>query len=48
MEYGRILQIIFTGCLTGGIYAIVAVGLNLIYRTMRLLNIANGEVIMGF
>jgi len=46
MEYGRILQIIFTGCITGGIYALVAVGLNLIYGTMRLLNIAHGEVIM--
>lgn len=46
MDYGRILQVIFTGCITGGIYALVAVGLNLIYGTMRLLNIAHGEVIM--
>jgi branched-chain amino acid transport system permease protein len=46
MDYGRILQIIFTGCITGGLYALVAVGLNLIYGTMRLLNIAHGEVIM--
>ncbi len=46
MDFGRVLQTIFTGCITGGIYALIAVGLNLIYGTMRLLNIAHGEVIM--
>jgi branched-chain amino acid transport system permease protein len=46
MDPGRILQIVFTGLIMGGIYALVAVGLNLIYGTMRLLNIAHGEIIM--
>ena len=46
MELTRILQLIFTGLIIGGIYALIAVGLNLIYGTMRLLNIAHGELIM--
>jgi branched-chain amino acid transport system permease protein len=46
MDPTRILQIIFTGLIMGGIYALIAVGLNLIYGTMRLLNIAHGELIM--
>lgn len=46
MDLTRVLQIIFTGLIIGGIYALIAVGLNLIYGTMRLLNIAHGELIM--
>jgi len=46
MELTRILQLVFTGLIMGGIYALIAVGLNLIYGTMRLLNIAHGELIM--
>ena len=46
MDWTRILQILFTGLIIGGIYALIAVGLNMIYGTMRLLNIAHGEVIM--
>ncbi len=37
---------IFSGMIIGSIYALIAVGLNLIYGTMRLLNIAHGELIM--
>ncbi|MBW1667685.1 MAG: branched-chain amino acid ABC transporter permease [Deltaproteobacteria bacterium] len=46
MELTRILQILSAGLIIGGIYALIAVGLNLIYGTMRLLNIAHGELIM--
>lgn len=46
MELGRALEIIFPGLLIGGIYALVAVGLNLVYGTVRMLNIAHGELIM--
>lgn len=42
----RVLQLIFVGLIIGSIYALIAVGLNLIYGTMRLLNIAHGEIIM--
>lgn len=39
-------QILFAALLTGAIYAIVAVGLNMVYGTMRLLNVAHGDVVM--
>lgn len=46
------LEVLFSGQLliaalsTGSIYALVAVGLNLIYGTMRMLNIAHGDLAM--
>ena len=46
LDWTRVLQIISAGLIIGGIYALIAVGLNLIYGTMRLLNIAHGELIM--
>lgn len=46
MELQQLLQILSAGLIIGGIYALIAVGLNLIYGTMRLLNIAHGELIM--
>lgn len=46
MDLTRVLQILSTGLIIGGIYALIAVGLNLMYGTMRLLNIAHGELIM--
>ena len=46
MDTTQILQILSAGLIIGGIYALIAVGLNLIYGTMRLLNIAHGELIM--
>jgi branched-chain amino acid transport system permease protein len=39
-------QILFAALLTGAIYAIVAVGLNMVYGTMRLLNVAHGDIVM--
>lgn len=41
-----VLQLIFVGLSIGSIYSLIAVGLNLIYGTMRILNIAHGELIM--
>lgn len=46
MDLTQALQILSAGLIIGGIYALIAVGLNLIYGTMRLLNIAHGELIM--
>lgn len=46
------MDIIFSGQLLlatlvlGSVYALVAMGLNLIYGTMRLLNVAHGEIVM--
>ena len=39
-------QLLFAALATGATYALVAVGLNLVYGTMRLLNIAHGDVAM--
>jgi len=41
-----LLEILGTGLITGGIYALVALGLNLQYGLMRVLNVAHGEFLM--
>lgn len=46
MDWVRAFQVVSAGLIMGSIYALIAVGLNLIYGTMRLLNIAHGELIM--
>lgn len=39
-------QLLLAALVTGFTYALVALGLNLIYGTMRLLNVAHGELVM--
>jgi len=39
-------ELIATGLITGGIYAVVALGLNLQYGLMRIMNISHGEFLM--
>ena len=46
MSVGAWLELIASGLITGGIYALVALGLNLQYGLMRILNIAHGEFLM--
>ena len=46
MELGNISTILVMGLTIGCIYAAIAVGLNLLYGTMRMLNIAHGTLIM--
>jgi len=41
-----LFDILGTGLITGGIYALVALGLNLQYGLMRVLNVAHGEFLM--
>jgi branched-subunit amino acid ABC-type transport system permease component len=40
------VTVVITGLILGGIYALVAVGLNLQYGVGRVLNVAHGEFIM--
>jgi branched-chain amino acid transport system permease protein len=40
------IQLFVAALILGAIYALVALGLNLIYGTMRLLNVAHGEIVM--
>ncbi len=46
MSAGAWLELIASGLITGGLYALVALGLNLQYGLMRILNIAHGEFLM--
>lgn len=46
MSLGAWFELIASGLITGGIYALVALGLNLQYGLMRILNIAHGEFLM--
>ena len=39
-------QLLISALVLGGVYGLIALGLNLIYGTMRLLNVAHGEVLM--
>jgi len=39
-------QLLFAALATGASYALVALGLNLVYATMRLLNVAHGDIVM--
>lgn len=39
-------QLLVAALVLGSVYALVALGLNLIYGTMRLLNVAHGEIVM--
>ena len=40
------LELVASGLITGGIYAVVAIGLNLQYGLMRIMNISHGEFLM--
>ena len=46
MSLGAWTELLASGLITGGIYALVALGLNLQYGLMRILNIAHGEFLM--
>jgi branched-chain amino acid transport system permease protein len=43
---GAWAELVASGLITGGVYALVALGLNLQYGLMRILNIAHGEFLM--
>jgi branched-chain amino acid transport system permease protein len=46
LSFGAWIELIASGLITGGVYALVALGLNLQYGLMRILNIAHGEFLM--
>ena len=39
-------QLLAAALVTGALYALTALGLNLVYGTMRLLNVAHGDLVM--
>jgi branched-chain amino acid transport system permease protein len=46
MTLANVLDILVTGLILGGLYALIAVGLSLQYGVVRVLNVAHGEFIM--
>ena len=46
MDAQIFFQTIVNGLFTGGIYALVAIGLTMIYGVMLILNFAHGEFLM--
>jgi branched-chain amino acid transport system permease protein len=46
LSAGAWLELVASGLITGGVYALVGLGLNLQYGLMRILNIAHGEFLM--
>lgn len=46
MSLSAWLELLASGLITGGVYALVAIGLNLQYGLMRILNISHGEFLM--
>ncbi len=43
---GMVGQVVISGILAGAVYAVVALGLTLIYGVMRVINIAHGTILM--
>src|SRR5258707_711890 len=43
---GNLLSALITGVLLGGVFAITALGLSLVFGVMRLVNIVHGELIL--
>jgi len=41
-----ILQSLYSGMLVGGVYALIALGLSLAFGTMRIINLAHGELVL--
>ncbi|MEJ5201498.1 MAG: branched-chain amino acid ABC transporter permease [Anaerolineales bacterium] len=46
MDFQIMMQSTINGLFTGGIYALVAIGLTMIYGVMKILNFAHGEFLM--
>jgi len=46
MSLALIIQYLFSGITSGGIYAIVAIGFNIIYNSTGIINFAQGEFVM--
>ena len=42
-----LLQALVSGLLIGGIYALIALGLNIVFGTMRVVNFAQGTLLMA-
>ena len=46
MTFSVFIALFINGAVWGSVYSLVAMGLNLIYGVMKILNIAHGELVM--
>ncbi len=46
MDINLLVQVVINGILTGGIFAIIAIGLTLIFGVLEIVNFAHGEFVM--
>jgi len=46
MSFGLVLQYVFSGITVGSIYAVVAIGYNIIYNATGIINFSQGEFVM--
>src|SRR4051794_12892784 len=46
MQGGELGQLLFSGLLIGGVYALATIGLTLIFGVLRVINFAHGEFVM--
>jgi branched-chain amino acid transport system permease protein len=41
-----LVQSVVSGVLTGSLYAMIAIGLTIVFGVMRIINLAHGEMVM--
>src|ERR1035437_5218629 len=46
MTFSVLLQAIISGILVGGVYALIGIGLTIIFGVMRVINFAHGDIMM--
>lgn len=46
MDFNLLLQVVINGFLTGGVFALIAIGLTIIFGVLDIINFAHGEFVM--